>query len=179
MSTATASIQELQAAIQSLLESQKETERQMRATDKKVKEAFDLFTTQWGRLIESLVEGDLIKILNQRGIPVRYTSQRVKGNHEGENYEFDIIAVNGKEIVVVEVKTTLRPDDVKDFKERLGKIKVWLSGFAENTVYGAVAYLQASAAADRMAEKDGLFLIKATGSSASIANTEDFKPKAF
>lgn len=36
-----------------------------------------------------------------------------------------------------------------------------------------------TATADRMAEKEGLFLIKATGSSTSIANAQDFKPKAF
>jgi hypothetical protein len=42
-----------------------------------------------------------------------------------------------------------------------------------------VAFLSCEGASDRMAEKLGLFVIKATGSSSSIVNKEDFKPKAF
>lgn len=30
-------------------------------TDKRIKEGFELFEGQWGKLIESLVEGDLIR----------------------------------------------------------------------------------------------------------------------
>jgi len=90
----------------------KETDKQFKETDKKIKALSELFTSQWGKLIESLVEGDLIKLLNLRGIPVHETYERVHGCYLGTNYEFDIIAENGDEIVVVEVKTTLRPKDV-------------------------------------------------------------------
>ena len=40
-------------------EQMKETSEQMKETDKRLKKAENLFTTQWGRLMESLVEGDL------------------------------------------------------------------------------------------------------------------------
>ena len=44
----------------------------MRETDRRLK--FDkldkLFTTQWGALIESLVEGDLVALLQKRNIAV-------------------------------------------------------------------------------------------------------------
>ena len=91
----------------------RETEKQFRETDKKIKEAMELFTTQWGKLMESLVEGDLVNVLRRRNILVNQTLTRVKGNHEGTSYELDIIAVNGSEIVVVEVKTTLRAKTCK------------------------------------------------------------------
>ena len=157
----------------------KDTDARFKETDKKIKEAFDLFTNQWGRLMESLVEGDLIKLLQQRGIAVDHTSTRVKGTRNGEHYEFDIIAINTTELVITEVKTTLRPDDVRKFEEKLKKAKTYMPEYAPYQVYGAIAYLQEHSQAARMAENDGLLVIKATGSSASIANADDFKPKVW
>ncbi len=148
-------------------------------TDKKLNKATELFTSQWGRLIESLVEGDLAKILQQRGIAVTDTTSRRKGKKRGENFEFDIIAHNGDEILIVEVKTTLRPDDVKDFKAKMSKAKLLLTEYQHYQVYAAMAYLQADAGAEIMAEKQGFFVIKATGNSASIINDVQFVPKVY
>jgi len=157
----------------------KETDKQFKETDKKIKALYELFTSQWGKLIESLVEGDLIKLLNQRGIPVHETYERVHGNHNGTNYEFDIIAENGEEVVVVEVKTTLRPKDVEHFLDRLNNIKTWRKKYASNKIYGAMAFLRADGSSQAMAQNKGLFVIKATGSSASIINPDDFEPRKY
>lgn len=148
-------------------------------TDKKIRELSALFTTQWGKLVESLVEGDLIKLLKDKGIKVLKTSQRVKGIHEGKNFEFDIIAVNGEEIVIVEVKTTLRTSDIKEFHEKIWRAKTFLPEYSDRKIYSAIAYLTAKGASNRMAENQGFFVIRATGSSASIVNQPDFTPKAF
>ena len=148
-------------------------------TDKKIKELSNLFTSQWGRLIESLVEGDLVRLLNERGIPVDKTSERYKGHQGGENFEFDIIAHNGNEIVIVEVKTTLKPTDVKEFTEKMQKAKIYLPEYANSRLIGAMAYLKADAGAEKMAEKQGFFVIRATGNSAVIINPKGFVPKRF
>lgn len=148
-------------------------------TDKSIKKLSDLFTTQWGKLIETLVEGDLIKLLNEKNIQVTQTTERVKGIHKGQNYEYDIVAINGKEVVIVEVKTTLRAEDVKEFHQKLWKAKEYLSQYKNNIIYGCMAFLKAEEASDRMAEKMGFFVIKATGGSASIINHKEFVPKAF
>nr|VFK19873.1 MAG: Uncharacterised protein family UPF0102 [Candidatus Kentron sp. LPFa]VFK33929.1 MAG: Uncharacterised protein family UPF0102 [Candidatus Kentron sp. LPFa] len=164
----------------------KETDRKMQETDRQIqelrqemKEAKDLFTTQWGRLIESLVEGRLIELLNQRGIPVYDTTHRVKGNRDGRSYEFDIIAHDGEKVVIVEVKTTLRPDDVRKFVKKLGDAKVLMPRYRDNIIHGAMAWLQANAGADAMAINQRLFSIRAVGDSATIINEPDFDPKAF
>ena len=162
-----------------IMEQSKETEKKFQETDNRMKKLQGLFTSQWGKLIESLVKGDLVNVLNGRGIPVHDTYERRKGIHNGTNYEFDIIASNGKEVVFVEVKTTLRPDDVKHFIEKLYHVKDWLSEYKDNTIYGAVAFLIEDGSSTRMAEKRGLFVIRATGNSASIINKEDFKPFSF
>lgn len=89
-----------------------ETDRQFKETDRKIKETNDYFTFQWGRLVGSLVKGDLVKHLRAKGIQVESVAGYREGSRNGENFEFDLIAVNTAEIVIVEVKTTLRPDDV-------------------------------------------------------------------
>ena len=161
-------------------EQSQETERKFQATDRKLNQLERLFTSQWGKLMESLVEGDLVELLIQRGIPIADTTTRLKGKRaDGGNYEFDIIAHNGEEMVVVEVKTTLKPQDVEDFLQRLGQIKQWAPRYANNRIYGAVAWLTADAGAERMVENRGLFSIRATGHSASIQNAPTFTPYAW
>jgi len=59
-------------------------------TDKRIKQRQNLFEGQWGKLMESLVEGNLINMLNQRNIPVERVSTRVKGVRNGQEYEFDL-----------------------------------------------------------------------------------------
>ena len=51
--------------------------------------------------------------------------------------------------------------------------------YAGRAFYGAVAYLQADESADAYAERQGLFVIRATGSNTSITNHEDFRPRTF
>nr|VFJ64945.1 MAG: Uncharacterised protein family UPF0102 [Candidatus Kentron sp. FW] len=157
----------------------KETDRQIKELSREIREAKELFTTRWGRLMESLVEGRLVELLNQRGIPVYDTTPRVKGNRHGRSYEFDIVAHNGDKIVIVEVKTTLRPDDVSEFVQKLRDAKTLMPRYRDNIIHGAMAWLQANAGADRMAINQKLFSIRAVGDSAYIINQPDFRPKAF
>ena len=155
-------------------ETDKMLSEKFQETDKKIKELSNLFTTQWGKLVESLVEGDLVKLLNEKGITVESTIQRRKGSRDGNSFEFDIIAVNGTEIVIVEVKTTLRPNDVKNFLKKLKLSKEFMPEYKESIVYGAVAFIAADAGSEKMAENKGLLVIKATGNSSSIINKVDF-----
>lgn len=171
--------QMFQETDQILTERFQETDRQFKETDRRIKELDRLFTSQWGKLIKSLVEGDLVKLLNERGIQVESIIPRRKGNKGGQNYEFDLIALHDTKMVIVEVKTTLRPQDVDDFHELLWKAKTFMPEYKDKSVYGAVAFLTAEGKSDRMAENMGFFVIKATGSSSSIVNASDFVPKAF
>ena len=170
-------LKELSAGQKELQASQKETDKQLKKTDAR-------FNSQWGKLVESLVEGKLVEILNERGIEVRQTAQRVEVSYTEKDgkiqrKEFDILAVNGTEVVVVEVKTTLRPSDVSYFLESLKGFKKYCPQYKSHAVYGAVAYLRSDAKAASYSENKGLFVIRATGDSAGIMNEKGFKPKVF
>ena len=149
------------------------------ASNKRLDELQSLFTTQWGKLMESLVEGDLIRLLNERNIQVHDLYRRREGRKNGINYELDIVAHNGGEIVIVEVKTTLRVKHVKKFIALLKNIRDMLPEYKSYKVYGAVAYLRAEEESETFAARQGLLVIRATGDSAAITNDKDFKPLAF
>ena len=156
-----------------------ETDHKFQETDKNMKALQELFEGQGGKLVESLVEGDLVHLLGDYGIRVYDISTQRKGCREGENYEFDIIAHNREEIVIVEMKTTLRAGLVDKLIERLQRAKRYLPEYRDHRVFGAVAYLRAEQGSDRQAQNQGLFVIRATGDSAAIVNPKGFQPQKF
>ncbi|MDE0151688.1 MAG: hypothetical protein OXK80_04225 [Bdellovibrionales bacterium] len=172
---------ELKEGFRKMRKSSQETDRQMKETDRRLEKLDQLFNGQWGKLMESLVKGDLIKLLQKRGIDVHYIlrDEERQGTWKERQWEFDIVAVNGKELVVVEVKTTLKTKDVDHFIKKLQIFTKLRPRYKDSKIYGAVAYLKANADSDKYAEKKKLFVIRATGSSASITNAKNFKPKNF
>ena len=171
--------EEIWAILREVSKSQETAARDRKEIDRRLKELAGLFTSQWGALMESLVEGDLVPLLQDRGITVQSTHTRMQGRRNGEHYEFDILAENGEEVVVVEVKTTLRAEDVGQFLGKLGKFMIYAPIYQGKKVYGAVAYLKTDASIVAHAERQGLYVIRATGSSASIINRADFRPRVF
>ena len=156
------------------------TEAAIRKLSKEVSRLRDLFESQWSRLLEALVDGKLVHLLRQRQIPVNHTSSNVAGvSVDGQAYEFDILAVNGDAVVVVEVKSRLQSDYVREFVNELKHFKSWLREYQGMKVYGAVAYLRADESAIRQTQNQGMFVIKAVGDSAQIINPPDFQARAW
>ena len=172
-------LRELSASQRETDRRMQETDRQMRETDRRLHKLDELFNGQWGKLIEALVKGDLIALLNRRGIEVHHVSNRLERNYGERRWEIDILAVNSRELVAVEVKTTLKVRDVDHFLDTLRNFTEIMPEYADRDVYGAVAYLKADESSDAYAERQGLFVIRAAGSSASITNRETFRPRSF
>ena len=173
-----------------LRESKIETDRQLRESQKKVDHQIEKmvknvnritghFDNRWGKFVESLVKGDIVKKFSARGIKVKDTSQNETTTFEGKQYEFDILVHNGEENIVVEVKTSLETKKVKDFVEKLKIFKKLFPRYSKNKIYGAVAYISADRASIEYTKSQNLFLIEATGDSSRILNPEDFKPRVF
>ena len=155
-------------------------ERHFRDTDRKIKELSALFSSQWGRMVEALVEPSTLRLFQERGIAVQYVYRRIKAHQNGRTMELDLLLENSDEVVVVEVKSVLKVRDVQDFLEKLGRFLTYFPRYADYRVYGAVAGLRVEEEADRYAYRQGLFVLTATGDGlAQIANDAAFQPRDF
>ena len=177
-------LKEVAASHKEAKQEMKELRASQKETDRQIQKIGGRFNQRWGALVESLVEGKLVKIFQDRGIDITQTHTRSqsewrKPDGRIERREFDIIVANGTEVVIVEVKTTLTPKDIKVFLETLKDFKNYFPRYKTETIYGAVAYLNSENKAHLLAEEEGLFLIRATGDSASLVNKKEFKPKSF
>jgi hypothetical protein len=158
----------------------RETKEQMKETDKKVKELAELFTGQWGKLVEALLGPNCIKIFQERGIKITETCSNVQSSRGGENTEIDVLLANDTETVVVEIKTTARISNINRLIKTLGRFKTFFPRYSECRVYGAVAALKYYEQSDQYASRKGLFVIKPKGEGlVEITNPPGFRPKAY
>ncbi len=175
---------------ESLRESQQKTQEYLQKLGDNLDKANGNFNNKWGRFMENLVGGNLISLLQDRGIKVDDLHKRVKGFRGSKQVaEYDLVAVNGAEAVAFEVKTTLIKDNVTKFLGQLKDFKANCSSLVESrTVYGGVAYLTiddkdyTEEEIKEYIDEQGLFLIQSPKSEAKIStfvNGEGFKPKTF
>ena len=183
-----ATLKEVSAIQKEAAEESKKDFAELRAIQKKtelvIQKVGSRFDQRWGDLVEALVRGKLVKIFEEQNIDIKRTyteatAEWEQPNGEVKKREFDIVVANGTEAVVVEVKSTLDARDVHYFLDNLKDFKKYFPKHEPDTIYGAMAYLKAKKGADALAEKKGLFIIRATGDSARLVNQAGFKPKAF
>jgi hypothetical protein len=168
-----AELQALVRSIEELRESQKETDRALR-------ELSGLFSTQWGKLVEALVEPGCVDQFRKRGIAITRSMRRAEGiDSHGRQMEIDVLLINGEELVAVEVKTTCKTDDVKEHEDRLERFRDAYPEYRSMRVYGAVAALLFESESDKYAYRHGMFVLKPTEGVAQIVNDTDFKPRVF
>ena len=143
---------EIQKSIKKLVDSQKKTDLQINklatetakalekateAIEKNVKDteqwrkkARDFVEgevgNRWGDLVEVITKENLGRLLKERGFKILRIYCNVS-DEEKKRWEIDVLAVNGKEIVVVEVKASLTVKDVKLFiKKKLPEARGYL-----------------------------------------------------
>jgi len=162
----------------------KETDRILREsnakTDKRIKELAELFTGQWGKLIEALIAPGCLALFKERGIKVtqRYPSPYSEKN--GKTMEIDVLLVNDTELVVIEIKTTASVRHIDELLLDLQEFRYFFPHFKNYKIYGAIAALRYYAEGDKYAQRKGLFVLKSTGENLiQMQNDIKFKPKAF
>ncbi len=152
----------------------KETAENLEKTDRKI----DKLIGTWGTFVEGLVQPAAIRMFQERGIEVEEVSQNMKVTRKGQEVmEIDILLANGEYTVLIEVKTTLKVDDVKDHIERLSRFKQYFPRYADTKVIGAVAGIIIEEGVSSFAYKQGLFVIAQSGDMVKILNDEKFQPK--
>ena len=163
-----------------LKQKSQETDQQFRETDRKIREVNKQIGDlggKWGRFVENMVAPACETIFLKRGIPVHQVSQRVKKRLNGQTLEIDVLVTNENYVLVVEVKSSLGVNDVKELQSDLNKFRQFFPEYLQKQLYGAVAGIEIEEGADRYAYRQGLFVLAQAGETVSILNNSDFEPK--
>lgn len=175
------------------------TDKKFQATDKKFQETDRRFreiteelrqdfaktrkevanvTDALGRFSGNMVAPAIVRLMNEAGIPISETAQRVISPIR--RIEYDLVAVNGEYVVVGSVKTRLNVEHVKEFLEcRLPIFKEVFSRYQSMEVLGAVAGMSIEQEADTYAIKRGLYVLTQSGDNIMLLNPPDFTPTSF
>lgn len=163
---------------------ERETKKALKSLSQSLKKSNGNFNNKWGRFMENLVKGDLVNLLSDRKMDVirilsRVPYYRPDKTQEGE---IDLIAVDGRELVAIEIKTYLTVKSVDKFIKILESFQKYFPEYAKKKIYGGMGYLDERDDAGNYAKSEGLFVIKAPGGKAkvsTITNAKDFEPREF
>ncbi|MDZ7696766.1 MAG: hypothetical protein U5R49_07540 [Deltaproteobacteria bacterium] len=181
-------IKKTDQGIRELKESQAKTDEQLNRTDEQMRRTdakLDRIGRQLGDL--GLVQGEVAEDLffrNLRGVfrKTKIDLKKVKRNlkRKGEG-EFDLVAVNGGKVLVVEVKNKLDKRMVDKFvQKKLPRFKEIFPEYEKYQVVGGMGALVVKDDVGRYAEKAGLYVLTQTDEGgATLLNREGFEPRTF
>ena len=132
-----------------------------------------------GEFVEGVVRPGLVRLFRERGLDVRETHQEVVSERHGRKAEIDLLAVDDRVAVAVEVKSKLAHRDVEDHLARLATFKEMFPRYADMAVYGAMAAMVLPDKQVAYAERCGLFVIGQAGDDAVLVNSPGFEPRAW
>ncbi len=157
----------------------RESEELWQKTERQINKLDGKFGNLWGDLVEALIQGNLIEALKSRGLDVKKTVPSYTGHLNGRIKEYDLIALNGKEIVVVEAKSALDQKKADKFLKAMAQFKKYCPEFSHLTVYAGLACLRTSPEVIKYVIDKGLFMILVKGENAVFLNPEGSKPRVF
>ena len=134
---------------------------------------------KWGRFVENMVAPACETLFLNREIPVHQVSQRVRKRLDGKTLEIDVLVTNENHVLVVEVKSSLSVDDVKELIKNLTEFRQFFPEYNHKQLYGAVAGIEIEEGADKYAYRQGLFVLAQRGENVAILNDTDFQPKTW
>ena len=134
---------------------------------------------KWGRFVENMVAPACETLFLNRHIPVHQVSQRVRKRLDGKTLEIDVLVTNENHVLVVEVKSSLSVDDVKELIKNLTEFRQFFPEYNHKQLYGAVAGIEIEEGADKYAYRQGLFVLAQRGENVAILNDTEFQPKTW
>ena len=195
-------IEEFFRGIKALRESQQKTDEQLKQTDEQIlalKESQQKTDEQLDRTIKKLddigrqlgelglVQGEVAEDLFYRNVKSVFTKRKMTFRNVRRNLkkkgmaEYDIVAVDGEQVLVIEVKNRLDKRMVDRFVEQ--KLPKFMEAFPEYRSYRVIGGMGALVVKDdvgRYAEKSGLYVLTQTDEGgAAILNREGFKAREF
>ena len=172
---------------QSMAESRAEFDRRAAEAEKRLAKAESIAAqasqtvnnlgSRWGRFVENLVAPAALRLFQEQGMAVQEVYQRVRSARGKRNLEIDILVVDDDVAVVIEVKSRLTQDSVRQVLSCLEQFKAAFPHYTSYRLYGAVAAIEIDKDVDTYAHNQGLYVIQQSGDSVEISNTSDFSPR--
>jgi len=161
------SFESVWATLDRITERQEETARQMKEYNKR----FGDFTRRFGEVVEYMVAPNLLKKFREYGLKF-YEAMSDRAFSDDDNdisFEVDVFLENGEKAMLVEVKTKLSTEDVKDHVKRLEKMRKYadLRG-DKRTFLGAVAGVVMTPHVKKYALGHGFYVIEPSGETFNI-----------
>ena len=151
-----------------------ETAEQMKETDRKI----GSLTSRIGEIVENMVGGDIVGQFQALNVAIKSHSRDKTFGTRGtsESGQIDVFLENGDVVVLIEVKTRLTDDDVREHIERMKKYRLY--GEDKRRIRGAVAGAVVSDDVIKFAHRQGLYVIVQSGEAVEIiASPEGFVAK--
>ena len=155
-----------------------ELDRKIQETNKQI----SALTTRIGEIVENMIGGDIVPQFRALGYNInRYARNLVFGSPgTEESGEIDLYLYNGDVAILIEAKTNLKTDGVREHIERLEKYRrcVDANGSENQRYIGAVAGAVVEDNVVAYAQKQGLYVIVQSGRAGEIIpSPEGFVPK--
>jgi len=142
-------------------------------------ESVNNLSSRWGRFVENLVAPAALRLFQERGFAVTEVYQRMRSARGGRNLEIDIFVVDDDVAIVIEVKSRLTQESIRQVLNTLDRFKTTFPHYANYQIHGAVAAIEIDGDVDQYAENQGLFVIEQTGDTVYISTPPNFPPRAW
>ena len=161
-------------------EREERMERISRENKKAIKEMKNVFTTEWGRLIEALCKPAAFKLFKKEGVEIDRIYEGIhKAKEDGQDVmEIDVALCDTSVAVIVEVKTRCGKRDIDYFLGQMEHCKEYYKEFADKKLLVAVAAISFDTGTVKYAHRKGVYVLKLTGEETFTLSAPD-NPIAF
>ncbi|WP_026099666.1 DUF3782 domain-containing protein [Prochlorothrix hollandica] len=146
---------------------------------KEMRQTVNSLTSRWGRFVENIVAPAVLRLFQEKGFQVQEVHQRMRSGRGSRNLEIDIFVVDNDVAIVVEVKSRLTQNEIRQVLNTLSQFKIAFPHYGNYRIYGAVAAIEIDKDVDTYAYNQGLFVIQQSGDSVMISNDDQFQPRTW
>ena len=180
---------ELQAIVEKLAISQAETDRQMRASQKKMDKQFKELGSQigglgnkFGSFAEGLAYSSIRRILEKDFKMNEFIAPGVKVTQGDVEDEYDVLAYSNGSIdkgMIVEIKSKLRQEDIDQMSRKMNHIFTMMPDHKDKTFYGMVAYVSGHTELKKQIIKNGWYLVHVGDEIFEMETPKGFEPTGY
>ena len=145
----------------------KKTEKQLAETDKQIRnlgKQIGELTDGWGKFVEGIAEPSVLRAIRKMGYKVLTVSKYVDVLENGKKKtDFDLLiqTLKGKKrkyVFVVEVKSYINTEDIKEFEKHLMKFSNYFPLIKADGVLGVLAGARYQEGAETYGRRKGFFV---------------------